>query len=287
LALLSLVSCPWFLVKMPDTRQIEIQLLLEGIYQKYGYDFREYARASLVRRLEKCMDAYQLSSVSELQGKVLHNAEWMDRLLGYLSVAVTEFFRDPPFFRQIREQVVPFLKTYPFIRVWHAGSASGEEVYSLAIILHEAGVLEKCRIYATDFNPEILETARSGIYPLRHMKIFTRNYIQAGGEKSFSDYYTAQYDHVVFNSGIKKNIVFARHNLVTDESFNEFNLILCRNVMIYFNRELREKTHRVLYDSLAQWGILGLGHKESLALTPYEARYEILNTQFNLFKKIN
>ncbi|MDD2219309.1 MAG: CheR family methyltransferase [Desulfoplanes sp.] len=202
------------------------------------------------------------------------------------SVSVSDFFRDPGFFKQIRDQVIPFLKTYPFVRIWHAGSATGEEVYSLAIMLYEEGLYDRCRIYATDFNQQSLEKAKSGIFPLKKMKAYTKNYIDAGGKLAFSNYYTAQYDNAIFKSFLKEKIVFAQHNLVTDQSFNEFNLILCRNVMIYFGKNLQARTHKVIYNSLSQWGILGLGDKENLTFTPFEDHYETLSQTYKLFRKV-
>ena len=265
--------------------EIEIDLLLEAVYRTYGYDFRQYARASIRRRIWKRVKDENLTTISALQARILHDSDCMERLLADFSVSVSDFFRNPGFFRQVRAKVVPALRTYPFVRIWHAGCSSGEEVYSMAILLHEEGLYEKCRVYATDFNVNDLEKAKSGIYSLRKMKQFTENYIQAGGKTAFSKYYTAQYDNAVFKGHLKKNILFTEHNLVTDGSFNEFNLILCRNVMIYFNRELQAKVHRLIYASLSHWGILGLGEKESLKFTPYETKYEMLDPKHRLFRK--
>ncbi len=264
---------------------LEIRLLLEGIFQKCGYDFRDYALASIRRRIWRRVKGEKLTTISALQEKVLHDPECLERLLEDFSVSVSDFFRNPAFFRIIREKVLPVLRTYPFVRIWHAGCSSGEEAYSLAILLHEECLYEKCRIYATDFNPAVLEKAKAGIFPLKRMKQFSENYIRSGGKAVFSEYYTARYDNALFKSFLRKNILFTQHNLVTDESFNEFNMILCRNVMIYFNRELQKRTHRLIYESLPQWGVLGLGEKESLKFTPYENRYECLDQKQKLFRK--
>ena len=275
-------------VQNPNSKieEIEIKLLLEAIYQCYGYDFRNYAFASIRRRIWKRIKDESLATISSLQDRVLHDPDCMARLLLDFSISVSDFFRNPGFFMKVREKIVPFFRTYPFVRIWHAGCCSGEEVYSLVILLHEEGLYEKCRIYATDFNVNVLGKAKSGIYPLKRMKKFTDNYIQAGGNAAFSNYYTAQYDNAVFKAFLKKNILFTQHNLVTDSSFNEFNMILCRNVMIYFNRDLQARVHRLIYESLSQWGVLGLGEKESLKFTPYEEKYEILDQTQKLFRKI-
>ena len=195
-------------------------------------------------------------------------------------------FRDPSFYLELRKNIVPILKTYPFIRIWHAGCSTGEEVYSLAILLKEEEIYDRCRIYATDMNEEVLKKASEAIYPLSNMKDYTTNYLQAGGTQSFSDYYTAQYDRAHFSADLKKNIVFSHHNLATDESFNEFNLILCRNVMIYFNRQLQERVHKLIYESLAILGILGLGDKENIKFTNCELFYEVLNNKEKLYRKV-
>ena len=265
---------------------MEIDLLLDAIYQHYGYDFRQYARGSIRRRIWKRIRAENLTSVSGLQEKVLHDKGCLERLLTDFSITVSDFFRNPDFFKLIRERIIPFLKTYPFVRIWHAGCSTGEEVYSLAILLHEEDVYNRCRIYATDFNVHTLERAASGVFPLKRMKQYTENYIQSGGKDAFSKYYTARYDNVVFKRFLKKNILFTHHNLVTDASFNAFNLILCRNVMIYFNRDLQAKTHQLLYNSLLLLGVLGIGEKESLKFTPHEADYELLNEKCKIYRKI-
>jgi chemotaxis protein methyltransferase CheR len=203
-----------------------------------------------------------------------------------LSVNVSTMFRDPTFFRALREQVFPVLRTWPYIRIWQAGCSMGEEVYSLAILLAENGLIDRCRIYATDINETALDTAHAGIYPLELMQRCTQNYIQAGGARSFSEYYTAAYDNAIFTPALREQVVFAKHNLVTDAAFNQFHLILCRNVLIYFNRPLQDRVHRLLYDSLANFGILGLGAKETLSFTPLEDRYEELVAPHRLYRRV-
>jgi chemotaxis protein methyltransferase CheR len=270
----------------PDLERIEIELLLEGIFQRYGFDFRAYAHASLRRRLWKRVEAEHLKTISALQARVLHDPAALDRMLLDLSVNVTSMFRDPNFYKAFREKVVPMLRTYPFIRLWHAGCSTGEEVYSMAILLHEEGLLDRARIYATDINEVVLRHARSGIFPLNRMQEYTENYIKAGGTRSFSEYYTAKYDGALFNAVLSKNIVFSQHNLVTDQSFSEFNVILCRNVLIYFDRTLQHRVQKLFYDSLVTFGVLGLGSKESLRFSEVEDCYERMDSREKLYKKV-
>jgi chemotaxis protein methyltransferase CheR len=270
----------------PDLERLEIELLLEGIYRHYGFDFREYAYSSIRRRLWKRLETEGLSTISDLQARVLHAPEAMERLLLDLSVNVTSMFRDPGFYLAFRNRVIPMLRTYPFIRIWHAGCSTGEEVYSTAIVLEEEGLLDRARIYATDINDVVLQHARDGIFPLNRMQEYTENYIKAGGKRSFSEYYTAKYDGALFSPSLTTNVVFAQHNLVTDRSFSEFNVIFCRNVLIYFDRELQQRVHGLFYDSLAMFGILGLGSKESLKFSKYEPCYEKLHSREKLYRKI-
>lgn len=266
---------------------IEINLLLEGVFRYYGFDFRNYAPASLKRRIWKIVRAENLTSISGLQEKILHDPAYLDRFLLGLSVNVTAMFRDPSFYLAFRSKVVPLLRTYPFIRIWCAGCSTGEEVYSMAILLEEEGLYYRCRLYATDMNEMVLKRAKAGIFPLALMQEYTQNYLKAGGSQSLSAYYTAAYDNAIFRSSLKENIVFSAHNLVTDGSFNEFNVILCRNVLIYFNQTLQQRVHNLLYESLCMFGILGLGHKESLKLTSYEQHYEELESREKLYRKIS
>jgi chemotaxis protein methyltransferase CheR len=267
--------------------EIEITLILEGIFRQYGYDFRNYARASIRRRLYNCVRAEKLSSISGLQERVLHDAACMLRLLTALTVHSTAMFRDPGFYRAVRSKVLPTLGTYPFVRIWHAGCSTGEEVYSLAILLLEEGIYDRCRIYATDLSDAVLQNARSGVFPLGAMKEYTENYVKAEGKASFSEYYTARYDYAVFRQDLRENVVFAPHNLVTDGSFNEFNIILCRNVMIYFDRDLQNRVHGLFHRSLCRLGVLGLGKKESLRFTPHESEYEEIDAGERLYGKVS
>jgi len=269
-----------------ELEQIEIELLLEAIFRHYGFDFRSYAYASLKRRLWKRIQAEGLDTISGLQQRVLHDRATMERLLMDLSVSVTAMFRDPNFYKAFRLQVVPLLRTYPFIRVWHAGCSTGEEVYSMAILLHEEGLLERARIYATDINEVVLRTAKAGIFPLEKMQEYTQNYLKAGGTRSFSEYYTAAYEGALFAPFLTENVVFAQHNLVTDRSFSEFNVILCRNVMIYFDRPLQNRVHQLFYESLPMYGILALGSKESLRFSDVESCYEELNPREKIYRKV-
>jgi chemotaxis protein methyltransferase CheR len=269
-----------------ELERIEIDLLLEGIFRRYGFDFREYAPASLKRRLWRRIHAEGLESVSALQDRVLHDSACMERLLLDLSINVTAMYRDPTFYSAFRELVVPLLRTYPFTRVWNAGCSTGEEVYSLAILLLEEGLYDKTRIYATDINESVLDQARTGIFPLDKMQEYTQNYIAAGGKRSFSEYYTANYEGAMFARSLLENVVFAQHNLVSDRSFNEFHVIMCRNVMIYFDKPLQDRVHGLFYDSLATFGVLALGHKESIRFSPHEERYEKLDAEQRLYRKV-
>lgn len=271
---------------MSSLDDIEIPLLLEAIYEHYGFDFRNYARASLRRCVLAQVEAEGLKTISGLQERALHDPACMERLLLGLTVHVTAMFRDPGFYVAFREKVVPLLKTYPFVRLWHAGCSTGEEIYSLAILLHEEGIYERCRIYATDLCEAVLRHARAGVYPLAAMKQYTANYQEARGQGAFSEYYTASDDSALLRPWLQQNIVFAQHNLVTDASFNEFNVVLCRNVMIYFNPALQERVHEVLYQSLVRFGVLGLGRGESLRFMRYEPRYEELDRVERLYRRV-
>ena len=265
---------------------LEIQLLLEALYRYYGFDFRDYAIASLKRRIWNAVRAEHLTSVSGLQEKILHDSACLERFLLGLSVHVTSMFRDPSFYVTFRNQVVPLLRTYPFIRIWHAGCSTGEEVYSMAILMQEEGLYHRCRFYATDMNELVLKKARAGIFHLDLMQEYTQNYLKAGGKRSFSEYYTAAYDSAIFRASLRENILFSQHNLATDRSFNEFNVILCRNVLIYFNQALQERVHNLLYDSLSRFGVLGLGRQESLKFTPHEQHYEALEKREKVYRRI-
>ncbi len=269
-----------------DLEQLELELLLEAVYRRYGFDFRQYAPASLKRRLRRRMDAEGLRTLSQLQDRLLHDPGCMERLLLDLSISVTSMFRDPSFYRAFRSTVVPALRTYPFTRLWCAGCSTGEEVYSLAIVLQEEGVYERTRIYATDINEQVLDAARAGVFPLDKMKQYTQNYIRSGGEHEFSEYYVAAYEGARFSRSLTENVVFAQHNLAMDRAFNEFNVIVCRNVLIYFDTALQNRVHTLFYESLDTFGMLALGHKESVNFTEYADRYEPLDGVERIYRRI-
>jgi chemotaxis protein methyltransferase CheR len=269
-----------------ELEKIEIELLLEGIYRHYGFDFRSYAYSSIRRRIWKRIQSEGLPSVTALQERVLHDRSMMEKLLLDLSVNVTAMFRDPNFYLRFRNDVIPLLRTYPFIRVWHAGCSTGEEVYSMAILLEEEGLYERARIYATDINEVVLQQAKTGIFPIDRMQEYTENYIKAGGKRSFSEYYTAKYDGAIFDSSLSRNVVFSQHNLVTDRSFSEFNVILCRNVLIYFDKPLQTRVHGLFYESLVTFGVLCLGSKESLRFSDFEQCYEQLSGSEKIYRKV-
>jgi chemotaxis protein methyltransferase CheR len=270
----------------PSLEDIEIKLLLEGIYQYYGYDYRNYALSSLKRRIHNFMRWEGLSNISALQERLFHEPDCIARFLESVTVNVTSMFRDPSFYLAFRNHVIPLLRTYPFIRIWDAGCSTGEEVYSLAIILQEEKIYHRCRIYATDTNKSVLQTAKSGIYPLKKMQEYTQLYLQTGGKCSFSEYYTAAYDSAIFQNSLRENVIFAQHNLVSDSSFNEFNVILCRNVLIYFNKILQKQVHHLFYHSLCTFGILGLGRQESLKFTSYEDYYQEIVKGEKLYRRL-
>lgn len=268
-----------------NTPEIEIYLLLEAIYQKYGYDFRQYSKAHITRRIASRMTMSGLKTITEVQAKALHDQAFASRLLQDLSITVTEMFRDPDFYKSLREKVIPLLKTYSFIRLWHAGCSSGEEVYSMAIILTEEGIYDRTTIYATDFNQQALDRAKEGIFSNEMIKEYTLNYQKSGGKESFSNYYTSHYDMVIMDQSLKKNIVWANHNLVTDSVFAEVHMILCRNVLIYFDKDLQNKVQKLFFDSLINGGILCLGSKESLRFSDFSDSYKELDKKQRIFKK--
>jgi len=269
-----------------NLEKLEIYLLLEGIYLQYGYDYRDYAYPSIRRRVWHRVLAEKLTTITSLLDKVLHDVSCFERLIADFSINVTEMFRDPLFFKEFKDKVIPTLRTYPSIRIWHAGCSTGEEVYSMAILLHEAGLYDKTKIYATDINTDVLKTAKNGRFSLEHMKKYTSNYMQAGGEEAFSDYYKVTDSGVKFHSFLTENVVFAQHNLVTDSSFNEFHVILCRNVLIYFNKDLQNKVHSLFYNSLGKFGVLCLGNKESINYTKFDKMYEEISASQKIYKKI-
>ncbi len=270
---------------VPDPERIEVELLLEGVYRQYSYDFRGYARASLRRRLWRRAHEEGVKTLSGLQDRVLHDPAAMDRLLRDLSINVTEMFRDPGFFRTLREKVVPILRTYPYARVWNAGCSTGEETYSLAIVLAEAGLLDRVRIYATDMNDDVLAVAREGSFSLEKMERYERNYERAGGiPGGLGRYFTIRDGNATFARSLTNGTVFAQHNLAQDAAFNDFHLIVCRNVMIYFAKPLQERVHDLFLASLVRFGVLALGHKESVVAT-HEDRYEVLDGGEKLYRR--
>ena len=273
-------------VDTENVEALELDLLLEAIFRLHGYDFRDYARTSMRRRIANIMRQEEAQTISALQDKVLHDRGCWERLLNGISVNVSAMFRDPAFFLAFRRNAVPLLRTYPFIRIWQAGCSLGEEAYSLAILLEEEGLYDRTLIYATDINEMTLRQARDAIYPAELMQRYTQNYLHSGGQRSFSEYYTARYEFAILRPSLQRNIVFSQHNLVSDAPFNEFNVILCRNVMIYFNRGLQERTHQLFHDSLGTFGILGLGSRESLRFMPQEPLYEPIVANEKLYRRI-
>ena len=268
-----------------ENQSIEMGLLLEAIYLKHGYDFRNYSPAHMKRRAVRRMKALGLESISELQDKMLRDATIFKLLLSDFSINVTEMFRDPGFYKSFREEVVPVLKTYPFIKVWHAGCSTGEEVYSMAILLKEEGLYDRTQIYATDFNEIVLQKAKKGIYDIGDIKHYTKNYQKAGGKASFGDYYIAKYDSVILDESLKKRIIFADHNLVTDGVFGEMHVIVCRNVLIYFNEDLQNRVLNLFYDSLNNGCFLCLGSKESLRFSSCEDKFDPLVESERIYQR--
>lgn len=271
----------------PSDFDIELRMLVEAVYLKYNYDFRDYTGASQKRRVLVAMREMECATVSELQSRVLHEPNGFAQLLQYLTIPVTEMFRDPEYFLAVREQVAPFLKTYPSLKIWVAGCSTGEEVYSLAILLKEEGLLERSIIYATDINPESLDAARRGVFPLDRMRLYTENYQKSGGKGAFSDYYTAAYGGALFERSLMENVTFADHSLSTDSVFSETHFVSCRNVLIYFNRRLQDRVLGLFHDSLCHRGFLGLGSKESIDFSSYAERFEPLARRERVFRKVS
>ena len=266
-----------------QNEDIEIHLLLEVMLLKYGYDFKNYSKAHIKRRILRRVGLLGLNSVSELQYGILHDEDIFKMLLSDFSINVTEMFRDPSFYKAFRTEVIPVLKTYPFIKISHAGCATGEEVYSMAILLKEEGLYDRAQIYATDFNEVVLQKAKSGIYSINAIKAYTKNYQLAGGTSSFNDYYTAKYNSVILDESLKQKIIFADHNLVTDGVFNEMHVIICRNVIIYFNKELQNSTLNLFYKSLNNGCFLCLGTKEGIKFSDTADNFEQYDEGENIF----
>ena len=265
----------------------ELTGVLEVIYKVNGYDFRDYSRASISRRVQKFIQENGYRNPSELKLALTKKNDVFEQFLKLITVNVTEMFRDPGFYKALKEEVLPMLASYPTIKLWHAGCSTGEEVFSMAILLQEAGLLQRSRIYATDINPSNIEKAKTGIIPLHVMKDYTSNYIQSGGTEDFASYYTARYDNAIIRKDLREKIIFSQHNLVTDQAFNEFQLICCRNVMIYFNRELQNRVLKLFNDSLSTFGYLALGTKESLLFTSVKEEFDIINQQQKIYRRIH
>ena len=263
----------------------ELELLLNDMLDVHGYDFTSYSKASLTRRVNRLMSVDRFPSFAEFWFRVKNDKSYLKRFIEEITVNVTEMFRDPSFYAALRKVILPQLATRPFIRIWHAGCATGEEVYSMAILLHEANLLNKSLLYATDINPDVLEEAGKGIFPLNYMKQYSENYIESGGRNDFSSYYTAKYDKVIFKEMFRKKMIFSTHNLVSDGSFNEFQLILCRNVLIYFDKDLQEKVMTLFDNSLERLGYLALGAKETLRFSNISNNYQQIPAE-KIWKKI-
>lgn len=266
--------------------RLEIDLLFEALHRRYGYDFRNYSAESAGRRVRRRVNQEGLGSISELQHRVLHDEEAADALLRALSINVTEMFRDPPFYQALRKHVLPLMADHEHLKVWHAGCATGEEVYSMAILLAEEKLYQRSRLYATDFNNVALDAAKSGIFALDRMRNYSGNYQAAGGTESFADYYHAKYDRAVMKSGLKERLVFAHHNLATDASFGEMQMVVCRNVLIYFDRELQERVFKLFTESLCMGGILCLGSHETIQLSGMAGRFDSVVPEQRIYCKV-
>lgn len=265
---------------------IELRLLIEAIYLRYSYDFRDYSQASLKRRVLLALRQMECDSISQLQGRILYDAEAFIELLQFLTIPVSEMFRDPDYYRALREQVIPVLRTYPSLKIWIAGCSTGEEVYSMAILLKEEGLLERSMLYATDINPRSLERARQGIFKIADMSQYSTNYQRAGGRYSLSDYYTAAYDSAIMDKSLKEQVTFADHSLATDSVFAETQLISCRNVLIYFNKPLQNRAFELFHESLCHRGFLGLGSKETVEFSASGERFDAFDKNQRIFRKL-
>ncbi|MET0634892.1 MAG: protein-glutamate O-methyltransferase CheR [Chitinophagaceae bacterium] len=264
----------------------EMEMLLDDFLEIYGYDFSGYSKASFKRRLQRLFIMDKMVNFEEFRYRLQHDKDYFNRAVSEISVNVTEMFRDPFFFKTIREKVIPVLATYPLIRIWHAGCSSGEEVYSLAIILKETGLLHKSLLYGTDLNPNVLEKAARGIFPMTNMQQYSRNYLLAGGREEFSSYYSANYSFAKFDESLSQRMVYSTHNLVSDFSFNSFQLIFCRNVLIYFDKDLQSKVLSVFDKSLERFGFLALGAKESLRFSGIENMYDMFDGKEKIWRKL-
>ncbi len=266
-------------------RDLEVDFILQAIYEKFGYDFRGYTRGHVLRQIDRIAVSEGLDNKIQMLERILYEPGFIDRVLRAFSINVTAMFRDPAVYKAIVEHVVPHLATYPFVKVWNAGCSTGEEAYSLAILLEEAGILRKTQVYATDFNDEVLQRATAGIYNIDVVHEYSANYVAAGGEHSLSDYYSARYGAVMINRRVKERIVFSMHNLATDTSFGAMHCIMCRNVLIYFARELQQRVVKLFVDSLSDGGFLCLGVKESLEFSGYQDRFTTVDPELKIYKK--
>ncbi|OAQ40691.1 chemotaxis protein CheR [Pedobacter psychrophilus] len=262
----------------------DLELLLEEVASVYGYDFTDYSKASIKRRINRICLIDKHKSFTELRYKILNDQSYLSRFIEEVTVNVTEMFRDPTFYKTLKEKIIPQLGVNSFIKVWIAGCSTGEEVYSISILLHEAKLAHKAIIYATDINPTVLETAKKGIYPISQMKLYTENYQNSNGTEDFSTYYSANYDHVKFKEYLRKNVIFSTHNLVSDRSFNEFQLVICRNVLIYFDKILQDKVFNLFDGSLESLGYLALGSKETIRFSDLNLTYKQINKE-KIWKK--
>ncbi|QUG43045.1 protein-glutamate O-methyltransferase CheR [Psychrobacillus sp. INOP01] len=265
---------------------LEIEFLLEAIYRLSGFDFRKYNRSSISRRIHNRMNISGIETITGLLEKVIHEENFLEQMLNDFSINVTEMFRNPSFFKTFRKEVVPILREYQEIRIWHAGCATGEEVYSMAILLEEEGLKDKTVIYATDMNEQVLEKASKGAFPIQKMQAYTKNYMLAGGNYAFSEYYKADHQYAYFHPSILENIIFAQHNLVTDQSFNEFHVIICRNVLIYFTSELQVQVQNLFYESISPQGFLGLGDKETLRFSQVMENYQEIAEKERIYQRV-
>lgn len=270
----------------PESYENEVRLLLEAIFAKYNYDFRGYSMTSVLRRVRSALTELHFNSVDELKASLVKDASLFAELLDYLTIPTSEIFRDPSYFKAFREKVVPHLRTYPSFKMWIAGCSTGEEAYSFAILLKEEGLLEKAMIYATDINPRSLKKAEKGIFPGDRIREYTENYLLGGGKASFSDYFDAYYGSMLFDSSLKKRMVFADHSLATDEVFAEVVYVSCRNVMIYFDQDLQNRAIRLFYESLSHRGFLGIGMKESLRFTSYSDKFENFSLDEKIYQRV-
>ncbi|PLX70443.1 MAG: chemotaxis protein CheR [Denitrovibrio sp.] len=267
-----------------ENENIEVELLIEALVKKHGFDFRDYSRVHIKRRILEVKQRLRYESISMMIKDIIYDREFLNKLLLSFSINYTEMFRDPDVYLFMRNEIIDLLRTFPFVKIWHAGCSTGEEVYSLAIMLKEAGIYNKTQIYATDFNDKVLKMAEDGIYPIEYVKNYTSNYQQAGGKESFSDYYIADDNNVIMDSSLRKKVVFANHNLVTDGVFGEIHLIMCRNVLIYFNKNLQDRVLHLFKDSLCNGGVLCLGTKETIENSTAESDFETLDKKLKIYR---